>query len=92
MQHVVTQLQGVTIDMSQYARKRDLLCMSLAAMGTQFVTPQGGFYLFPRTPIPDDVGFVKGTPPTTYPHRPREWLWHTGLFCALPIVLKESHD
>jgi len=59
MQHVVTQLQGVTIDMSQYARKRDLLCTNLAAMGYQFVKPQGGFYLFPRTPIPDDVAFVK---------------------------------
>jgi len=59
MQHVVTQLQGVTIDMSQYERKRDLLCTNLAAMGYQFVKPQGGFYLFPRTPIPDDVGFVK---------------------------------
>lgn len=59
MQHVVTQLQGVTIDMAQYARKRDLLCSHLAAMGYQFVKPQGGFYLFPRSPIPDDVAFVK---------------------------------
>jgi aspartate aminotransferase len=59
MQHVVTQLQGVTIDMRQYAHKRDLLCTNLAAMGYQFVKPQGGFYLFPRTPIPDDVSFVK---------------------------------
>ena len=59
MQHVITQLQGVTIDMSQYQRKRDLLCTNLAAMGYQFVKPQGGFYLFPRTPIPDDVAFVK---------------------------------
>jgi len=59
MQHVVTQLQGVTIDMRQYARKRDFLCTNLAAMGYQFVKPQGGFYLFPRTPISDDVSFVK---------------------------------
>src|SRR5439155_1414325 len=55
----ITQLQGVTIDMRQYARKRDLLCTNLAAIGYQFVKPQGGFYLFPRTPIPDDVSFVK---------------------------------
>jgi aspartate aminotransferase len=59
MQHVVTQLQGVTIDMRQYERKRDLLCTNLAAMGYQFVKPQGGFYLFPRSPIADDVAFVK---------------------------------
>jgi aspartate aminotransferase len=59
MQHVITQLQGVTIDMGQYARKRDVLCTHLAAMGYQFVRPQGGFYLFPHAPIPDDVAFVK---------------------------------
>ena len=59
MQHVVTQLQGVTIDMRQYERKRDLLCTNLAAMGYQFVKPQGGFYLFPRSPIADDAAFVK---------------------------------
>jgi aspartate aminotransferase len=59
MQHVVQHLQGVTIDMEQYERKRALLCDNLAAMGYQFVTPQGGFYLFPRTPIADDVAFVQ---------------------------------
>jgi aspartate aminotransferase len=59
MQHVVQHLQGVTIDMRQYARKRALLCDNLAAMGYEFVTPQGGFYLFPRAPIPDDVAFVQ---------------------------------
>jgi aspartate aminotransferase len=59
MQHVVQHLQGVTIDMGQYERKRALLCDNLAAMGYQFVTPQGGFYLFPRTPISDDVAFVQ---------------------------------
>jgi aspartate aminotransferase len=59
MQHVVQHLQGVTIDMGQYERKRSLLCDNLAAMGYQFVTPQGGFYLFPRAPIADDVAFVQ---------------------------------
>ncbi|MGE3539389.1 MAG: pyridoxal phosphate-dependent aminotransferase [Candidatus Tectimicrobiota bacterium] len=59
MQHVISRLQGVTIDMSQYARKRDLLCTNLAAMGYQFVLPQGGFYVFPRSPLPDDVAFTK---------------------------------
>ena len=59
MQHIVTDLQGVTIDMSQYERKRNFLCDNLAAMGYSFVKPQGAFYLFPRSPIPDDVAFVR---------------------------------
>jgi aspartate aminotransferase len=28
-------------------------------MGYDLVRPQGAFYVFPRTPIPDDVAFVK---------------------------------
>ncbi|GIX47655.1 MAG: aspartate aminotransferase [Candidatus Tectimicrobiota bacterium] len=59
MQHVIARLQGVTIDVGQYARKRDFLCTELQAMGYQFVWPQGAFYLFPRTPIADDVAFVR---------------------------------
>ncbi len=59
MQHVITYLQGVSIDMAQYVRKRALLCDNLQAMGYEFVRPQGAFYLFPRAPIPDDVAFVQ---------------------------------
>lgn len=59
MQHIVTDLQGVTVDMQQYEQKRNVLCTNLAAMGYQFVKPQGAFYLFPRSPISDDVAFVQ---------------------------------
>jgi aspartate aminotransferase len=59
MQHVITHLQGVTIDVHQYERKRNLLCDNLQGMGYEFVRPQGAFYLFPRTPIADDVAFVR---------------------------------
>lgn len=59
MQHVITHLQGVTVDIHQYERKRNLLCDALQGMGYDFVRPQGAFYLFPRTPIADDVAFVK---------------------------------
>ncbi|MBR9982266.1 MAG: pyridoxal phosphate-dependent aminotransferase [Desulfatitalea sp.] len=59
MQRVVACLQGDSVDMAQYKRKRDLLCDGLAAAGYDFVTPPGAFYLFPRTPISDDVAFVR---------------------------------
>jgi aspartate aminotransferase len=39
--------------------KRDLLCDGLEACGYEFVRPKGAFYLFPKTPIADDVAFVK---------------------------------
>jgi aspartate aminotransferase len=59
MQRALVHLQGVTIDMSQYERKRDFFCDHLSAMGYQLVKPQGAFYIFPRSPIDDDVAFVK---------------------------------
>jgi aspartate aminotransferase len=59
MQRVVACLQGASVDMNQYKRKRDLLCDGLAAAGYTFVKPAGAFYLFPRTPIADDVAFVR---------------------------------
>jgi aspartate aminotransferase len=59
MQHALVHLQGATVDMSQYERKRNFLCDNLTAMGYQLVKPQGAFYIFPRAPGEDDVAFVK---------------------------------
>jgi aspartate aminotransferase len=59
MQHALVHLQGVTVDMSQYERKRNFLCDNLTAMGYQLVKPQGAFYIFPKAPGEDDVAFVK---------------------------------
>ncbi|HSQ86506.1 MAG TPA: pyridoxal phosphate-dependent aminotransferase [Desulfobacterales bacterium] len=59
MQRVVASLQGARVDISAYARKKDMLCNGLAQCGYDFVEPPGAFYLFPKTPIPDDVTFVK---------------------------------
>jgi aspartate aminotransferase len=59
MQRVVACLQGVSVDIGLYKRKRDMLCERLGPMGYEFVKPAGTFYLFPRSPIADDVAFVQ---------------------------------
>jgi aspartate aminotransferase len=59
MQHVVRALQGVSVDVADYQRKRDFLYGRLTDLGYQIVRPQGAFYLFPRSPTPDDVAFVE---------------------------------
>ncbi len=59
MQRAVARLQGESGDLAAYARKRELLCDGLAEAGYAFVTPPGAFYLFPKSPIPDDVEFVR---------------------------------
>lgn len=58
MQRVVGRLQGITVDVSIYQRRRDLLCRGLAEIGYEFQVPQGAFYLFPKSPLADDVAFA----------------------------------
>jgi aspartate aminotransferase len=58
MQRVVACMQGMSVEIAEYDRKRELLCDGLAAFGYEFIKPLGTFYLFPRSPIPDDVEFA----------------------------------
>ncbi len=59
MQRIVARLQDVAVDVKVYENKRDLLCSGLVKAGYKFEKPQGAFYLFVQSPIPDDVAFVK---------------------------------
>ena len=59
IQRVVKQVQGVTVDVEQYRRKRDYLYNELTRIGYQVVKPQGAFYFFPKSPLEDEVEFVK---------------------------------
>ena len=59
MQHVIRYTQGLTADLGEYARKRDLICNGLRQAGYEFVKPKGAFYLFPRSPIADEVVFIR---------------------------------
>jgi aspartate aminotransferase len=58
MQRILVKLQGVTVNVEEYKWKRDNLCRGLEAAGYSFIKPEGAFYLFPKSPIPDDVKFV----------------------------------
>jgi aspartate aminotransferase len=58
MQHVVRELQGVSVDVADYQRKRDYLHGQLTEMGYTLVKPEGAFYLFPKSPLDDDTAFV----------------------------------
>jgi aspartate aminotransferase len=58
MQNVIRHLQQVTINVGEYQRRRDYIYSNLVAMGYQVSKPQGAFYIFPKTPIKDDVAFV----------------------------------
>ena len=59
MQRVVARLLNTKVEVNVYKRKRDMLCADLKKSGYKFEKPQGAFYLFVQSPIPDDVKFVK---------------------------------
>ncbi len=46
------------IDVGVYKRRRDRLYDALTSFGYDLVKPEGAFYLFPKSPIDDDVAFV----------------------------------
>jgi aspartate aminotransferase len=58
-QWVVAEVGDLSIDVAPYREKRDLMYEGLTRIGYQCVKPQGAFYVFPRTPIADDVAFVR---------------------------------
>ncbi|HLK66805.1 MAG TPA: pyridoxal phosphate-dependent aminotransferase [Bryobacteraceae bacterium] len=57
-QWVVAEAPEATVNVAQYQAKRDLLCDALSEMGYEAPRPQGSYYVFPKTPIPDDVAFI----------------------------------
>lgn len=58
IQHVVRNLQTVTIDTTDYRDKRDYLYEVLTASGYEVRKPEGAFYMFPKSPVPDELELV----------------------------------
>jgi len=58
-QRVVAIEPEATVDVSLYQAKRDRLCGALQAMGYDAPRPEGSLFVFPRTPIPDDIAFIR---------------------------------
>ncbi len=59
MQHVVRALQHVTVDVSDYQRKRDYLYGVLTDAGYEVFKPEGAFYMFPKSPVEDEMVLVE---------------------------------
>jgi aspartate aminotransferase len=59
MQRVVGKFQDASIDMMEYQSRRDIIYDILVESGFEVIKPLGAFYIFPKSPIPDDVQFVR---------------------------------
>jgi aspartate aminotransferase len=58
MQRAVQLCLDDIVDIGVYQRRRDSLYNALTSFGYDLVKPEGAFYLFPKSPIEDDVAFV----------------------------------
>jgi aspartate aminotransferase len=58
-QLVAAEAPEESTDLKVYTEKRDLMCDGLAAIGYDVHKPQGAFYVFLKTPIPDDMAFLR---------------------------------
>ncbi|MDQ1240051.1 MAG: aspartate aminotransferase [Thermodesulfobacteriota bacterium] len=58
MQRAVKGCLRSIVDVSIYKRRRDRLYNALSEFGYECEKPEGAFYLFPKSPIPNDVDFA----------------------------------
>ncbi|MEG0325883.1 MAG: pyridoxal phosphate-dependent aminotransferase [Cellulosilyticaceae bacterium] len=58
-QRVIAKCLDSEVDISIYKRNRDLLYNHLISIGFDCIKPQGAFYLFPKSLIPDDKQFCQ---------------------------------
>ncbi|MSQ07696.1 MAG: pyridoxal phosphate-dependent aminotransferase [Dehalococcoidia bacterium] len=59
MQRIVARIQGASVDVDEYRKKRDFLYGALTGIGYECVKPEGAFYMFPKSPLPDDRDFIR---------------------------------
>ncbi len=57
-QLAIAECQRISVDLSEYTRNRELLYNHLLNLGFDCSVPGGAFFLFPRSPIEDEVAFT----------------------------------
>jgi len=58
LQKAVADILDVKIDTGIYRKKRDFISKSLREAGYDFTEPEGAFYFFPKSPVPNELEFV----------------------------------
>ena len=58
-QRILPESLEASVDVEAYRKRRDMLYSIITEAGFKCLKPSGAFYLFARSPIPDDVAFCK---------------------------------
>ncbi len=59
MQRAISNILFNTVNIEEYLLRRNFLCDELGKLGYEFIIPKGAFYLFPKSPLDDDISFTK---------------------------------
>jgi aspartate aminotransferase len=89
-QRVIAVALDARIDLSLYERRRDLLVSVLREAGFQTEVPQGGLYVFPHSPIADDVAFAEACARHRVLVVPGSGFWFPGRFRLCFAVREET--
>ena len=57
-QRLAAGFQNTSVSIAEYEKKRDVLYETLMEAGFECVKPTGAFYMFPKSPIKDELEFV----------------------------------
>ena len=58
MQHALSKLETLALDITELQKRRDQLLKGLRSIGFEVSTPEGAFYVTPKSPIEDDNRFA----------------------------------
>jgi aspartate aminotransferase len=59
LQRAVPEIELLSIDIGRMERKRDRMVSALREIGYDVHSPEGAFYLFPKSPLSDDWAFIE---------------------------------
>jgi aspartate aminotransferase len=59
MQKILPDIINIKVNINIYKKRRDIFVAGLRASGYEVTEPEGAFYIFPKSPLKDDVEFVK---------------------------------
>jgi aspartate aminotransferase len=94
MQRAVAGFQGIDADMSVYGRNREMLVSTLTESGFSVVPPGGAFYLFPRSPVEDEMKFISAAREENVLVVPGSGFGRKGYFrvayCMDPVSVERS--
>src|SRR4029453_15781298 len=79
LQHALSDLEQLSIDLNPPQPKHDLMGAVLRDIGYELHVPEGTFYLLPRSPLADDLGFI-------------ELLAEQNIFCLPAAVVQLPGD